>query len=90
MREIIQNNIDRESYKSSVINQLSEEKLPKKETLCEYCPNSLWFITQNELKCFCTSMHSISYSKESEDDPIIVCDGQVLGIMRLKEMDKII
>ncbi|EDO6981614.1 conjugal transfer protein TraH, partial [Campylobacter coli] len=26
----------------------------------------------------------------SEDDPIIVCDGQVLGIMRLKEMDKII
>lgn len=41
MREIIQNNIDRESYKSSIINQLSGENLPKKETLCEYCPNSL-------------------------------------------------
>lgn len=84
MRETIQNNIDRESYKSLVINQLTEEKLPKKETLCEYCPNSLWFMTQSELKCFCTSMHSISCSKESGDNPIISCDRQVLGIMRLK------
>ncbi|EDO6981692.1 conjugal transfer protein TraH, partial [Campylobacter coli] len=25
----------------------------------------------------------------SEDDPIISCDGQVLGIMRLKEMDNL-
>lgn len=88
MREIIQNNIDRESYKISAINQLSEKKLPKKETLCEYCPNSLWFMMQNELKCFCTSMHSISYSKENEEEPIISCDGQALGIMRLQEMSK--
>ncbi|RDU61950.1 conjugal transfer protein TraH [Helicobacter sp. MIT 14-3879] len=89
MREIIQNNIDRESYKSSVINQLSEEKLPKKETLCEYCPSNLWFMTQNEIKCFCTSMHSISYSKESEEELIISCDGQVLGILRLQEVSNL-
>ena len=86
MREIIQNNIDRESYKSLVIKELPEEKLPQKETLCEYCPNSLWFMTQNELKCFCTSMNSISYSRESEE-PIISCDGQTLGIMRLREIN---
>ena len=88
MREIIQNNIDRESYKSSVINQLKEELLPTKETLCEYCPKSLWFMTQNELKCFCISMHSISYSKETEDDPIITCDGQILGLIEMNEATK--
>lgn len=81
-------------YRQRVLQELGNKSTIRRETAQER--NSMRILSKQpmvhntkELKCFCTSMHSISYSKESEDDPIISCDGQVLGIMRLKEMDNL-
>ncbi len=64
------------------LNKMRKE-LNLKSILCQFMR-----IFKFRFKKCRTSIHSISYSKESEEEPIIVCDGQVLGIMRLQEMSK--
>lgn len=56
---------------------LDHARRPKIKTACEACPNSLWFSSPEEVKCFCRIMHMISWSAK-EPNLITQCDGQFL------------
>jgi len=72
-----------EQYISPTLLLIEQEKLPNPHTICQNCPKSIWFLNLNQLQCFCTQMSSISWSLESKDNPIKICDGQILGLMEL-------
>lgn len=94
-REIITRDIDRESYRSPILIEIEKKQnehditsmLPPIESLCEYCPSSLWFITNHKLQCFCNKMHYLTYSKKDQKNPIQMCDGQILGLIEINEIN---
>jgi len=47
------------------------------ETVCARCPNSMWFGSAKEQKCFCRVMHAVTWSVE-EKYQITHCDGEIL------------
>ena len=46
-------------------------------TVCASCPNSMWFGSVKNQKCFCRIMHAVTWSAE-EPNAITHCDGQFL------------
>jgi len=51
---------------------------PKIKTACKTCPNSMWFSSPEEVKCYCRIMHMISWSGK-DSNLITMCDGNFLG-----------
>src|SRR5574337_1811400 len=58
---------------SPTLGALDASRRPKASTVCEECPNSVWFASPAEVKCYCrvmdrkstrlnSSHHSISYA----------------------------
>lgn len=74
-----------EGYISPTLLLIEQDKLPNPSTICQNCPKSIWFQNLNQLKCFCTQMSSISWSIEEKDNPIKICDGQILGLIEMNE-----
>ena len=74
---------DKQDYQSPIILRLEAESLPKLETICEYCPLAKWIVT-GELKCYCQMMYTISWEKQVEENPILMCDGQIKAIIEWK------
>lgn len=93
--KIMTREIDRESYRSPILIEIEKKQnehdttsmLPPIESLCEYCPSSLWFITNHKLQCFCNKMHYLTYSKKDQKNPIQMCDGQILGLIEINEIN---
>lgn len=56
---------------------LDKSRQPKVKTACETCPNSMWFSSPEEVKCYCRIMHMISWSAK-EANLITMCDGRLL------------
>ena len=44
------------------------------DTVCAHCPNSMWFGSEKEIKCFCRVMHVVTWS-DNEKNMISFCDG---------------
>lgn len=84
-RILSESNINRNRKKQNEHDTTS--MLPPIESLCEYCPSSLWFITNHELQCFCNKMHCLTYSKKDQKNPIQMCDGQILGLIEINEIN---
>jgi hypothetical protein len=51
---------------------------PKPDTVCEACPNSVWFASPKEVKCYCRVMFLVTWSSQ-EPSQIMYCDGVFLG-----------
>ena len=51
---------------------------PQPGTVCESCPNSVWFASAVELKCYCRVMYLVTWSSK-EPQQISACDGMFLG-----------
>ena len=51
---------------------------PKASTVCERCPNSMWFASRAEVKCYCRVMFLITWSSK-EQNQITHCDGEFLS-----------
>lgn len=47
------------------------------KTACASCPNSMWFGSEKDQKCFCRIMHVVTWSDEVPNI-ITHCDGQFL------------
>ena len=65
---------------SQVLHQLQQENsvlLPKMESACQRCVNSLWFTSKTEVKCYCRVMFMITHSSK-EPSQIQHCDGEYL------------
>ena len=71
-------------YISPVLQGMEPGLRPQPSPACETCPASQWFMTQQELKCFCTRMHLIVWDT-STPHPILACDGRELAIAAILE-----
>ena len=63
---------------SPTLDALDESRRPKASTVCEHCPNSVWFASPAELKCYCRVMFLVTWSSK-EPNQITHCDGEFLG-----------
>jgi hypothetical protein len=67
-----------EEPQSLVLQELDASRRPKARTVCERCPNSVWFSSPTEVKCYCRVMFLVSWSTK-EPNQITGCDGMFLG-----------
>ena len=63
---------------SPTLAELDESRRPKAKTVCEDCPNSVWFSSPAEVKCYCRVMFLVTWSNK-EPNQITGCDGIFLG-----------
>ena len=63
---------------SPTLAALDINRRPPIATVCETCPNSVWFSSATEVKCYCRVMYLITWSTP---EPTIMtqCDGQFIG-----------
>ena len=60
---------------SPTLQALEENRRPQQEAVCARCPQSLWFTTKDQVKCYCRQMFAVTWSTE-EPLAITACDGQ--------------
>src|SRR4051812_31373725 len=63
---------------SPTLQELEQLRRPKDKTACEDCPNSVWFASPLEVKCYCRVMYLVSWSTK-EPNQITLCDGVFIG-----------
>ena len=63
---------------SPTLQALEPLRRPKHKTACETCPNSVWFASPLEVKCYCRVMYLVSWSTR-EPNQITRCDGAFIG-----------
>ena len=63
---------------SPTLAALEAIRRPQPGTVCERCPNSVWFASAVELKCYCRVMYLVTWSSK-EPQQISACDGMFLG-----------
>lgn len=67
-----------DSPASPTLAALDESRRPKAKTVCESCPNSVWFSSPIEVKCYCRVMFLVTWSNK-QPNQITGCDGIFLG-----------
>ena len=68
-------------YISPTLQKLDPKHRPDPSPACETCPASVWFATDDQLKCFCARMHLIVW--DGIEPPILKCDGRELALLAL-------
>src|SRR5574338_202543 len=63
---------------SPTLGALDASRHPKASTVCEECPNSVWFASPAEVKCYCRVMFLVTWSSKAPNQ-ITHCDGAFLG-----------
>mgnify|MGYP000894898962 FL=1 len=63
---------------SPTLDALAASRRPTAGTVCEHCPNSVWFASPTELKCYCRVMFLVTWSSQAPNQ-ITHCDGTFLG-----------
>lgn len=63
---------------SPTLAQLDRARRPKEHTACEDCPNSVWFASPTDVKCYCRVMYLVTWSTK-DPNRITVCDGMSIG-----------
>lgn len=66
------------STASQTLAVLAPNRHPRQKTVCESCPNSVWFSSPTELKCYCRVMYLVTWSNQSPNQ-LTHCDGLYLG-----------
>jgi hypothetical protein len=56
---------------------LAKSRRPQVATVCEACPNSVWFTSPVELRCYCRVMYLVTWSSK-EPQQLTACDGVFL------------
>ena len=63
---------------SPTLDALDASRRPQARTVCEDCPNSVWFASPAEVKCYCRVMFLVTWSSKAPQQ-ITHCDGTFLG-----------
>jgi hypothetical protein len=63
---------------SPTLKALEQIRHPKHKTACATCPNSVWFASPLEVKCYCRVMYLVSW-RTQEPNQITLCDGMFIG-----------
>lgn len=72
------NQMANEDIVSPTLRDLDASRRPQQKTVCEQCPNSVWFASPEEVKCYCRVMFLTSWSTK-QPNILINCDGIWLG-----------
>ena len=56
---------------------LERSRRPQPGTVCEQCPNSVWFVSPMEVRCYCRVMYVVTWSSK-EPQQLTACDGVLL------------
>ena len=72
------NQFQNEDIVSPTLRDLDASRRPSQKTVCEQCPNSVWFASPEEVKCYCRVMFLTSWSTK-QPNILISCDGIYLG-----------
>jgi hypothetical protein len=67
-----------ETSGSPTLDALDQNRRPSLKTECERCPNSVWFASPLEVKCYCRVMYLVVWSSK-EPSQITNSDGVFLG-----------
>lgn len=67
-----------ESAASPTLSALEASRRPKAATVCERCPNSVWFASTTDVRCYCRVMFLVTWSSK-EPSALTACDGLFLG-----------
>ena len=67
-----------ETTGSPTLDALDESRRPKARTVCEHCPNSVWFASPAEVRCYCRVMFLVTWSTKDQNQ-ITHCSGEFLG-----------
>ena len=67
-----------EEEASPTLAGLDESRRPPAKTACETCPNSVWFASPKELKCYRQVMFLVTWTTK-EPNQITLCDGIYIG-----------
>ena len=67
-----------DSAASPTLAGLAASRRPKAATVCERCPNSVWFASTTDVKCYCRVMFLVTWSSR-EPNTLTACDGLFLG-----------
>ena len=67
-----------DSAASPTLAGLAASRRPKAATVCERCPNSVWFASTTEVRCYCRVMFLVTWSSK-EPNTLTACDGLFLG-----------
>lgn len=62
---------------SPALKSLDQSRRPRPATVCEDCPNSVWFTSPTEVKCYCRVMYLVTWSVK-EPNQITACDGMFI------------
>ena len=63
---------------SPTLAALDKSRRPPPEVVCATCPNSVWFASPAEVKCYCRVMFLVTWST-AEPNQITLCDGVTMG-----------
>lgn len=63
---------------SPTLSALDEDRRPRPEIACGLCPNSVWFATPSDLRCYCRVMFVQTWTAQKPGE-IVSCDGMFLG-----------
>lgn len=63
---------------SRTLAALDSGRRPNPRTVCEACPNSVWFASPVEVRCYCRVMYLVTWSSK-DPQQITACDGLYLG-----------
>ena len=63
---------------SQTLAVLEKSRRPNPRTVCEGCPNSVWFASPVEVRCYCRVMYLVTWSSK-DPQQITACDGLYLG-----------
>ena len=66
------------SAASPTLAALEASRHPQQKTACETCPNSVWFSSPEEVKCYCRVMYLVAWSSQAPNQ-ISHCDSLYLG-----------
>lgn len=63
---------------SQTLEGLDKSRRPSPRTVCEACPNSVWFASPVEVRCYCRVMYLVTWSSK-DPQQITACDGLYIG-----------
>lgn len=63
---------------SPTLDALEPHRRPQAPTVCETCPNSVWFSSPEEVKCYCRVMY-LTVWESAKPNVITGCDGVFIG-----------
>lgn len=67
-----------EASTSPTLARLDATRRPSASTVSERCPNSVWFASATEVKCYCRVMYLLTWNSR-EPQPLTSRDGVLLG-----------